>query len=421
MTTTKTTNQGEGSMLYSAFSLRPPLPNINDYDMTSTTSTTTTTTHQQHSMLTTTQKISESDNIDNRSQQKRHSRMLQQYFGAIKSSFIFRMYFACHILRVTTETRFTAVVLLHRFIQAKNKARFQPDYDDGEEENNNNNEDGGDLSWIGAVCLFLACKTEEEPRRLRDVINMARMVLSENSDDDMLTLNLSQPPSLNEEAYWDSKKKAIETEQMVLRWLGFDCSVSHPHRAVYWILENEIEVWRLSIQTKETKQTTSNICKPKILLNENNLRVPIPIPKKKRKYDNATHVDKHGETIQDKFLSSAFQRLNDTLFYPTALKWDVVELACAALDLAADELEEDDEDDDAIYDDTLVIRNKKTDDNNNGRIGSKSIFKKGWWKRYEVSNEAFNGCKNSLMEATSYLKTVTTSTITASTTTQVRK
>jgi len=417
-------------MLYSTFSLRPPLPNINDDNMASTTST-STTTQQQQSMLTTTQKTSESNNNDNRS-------LLRQHSCAVKSSFIFRMYFACHILRVTTETRFTAVVLLHRFIQAKNKAGSQTDYDNGEEENN---EDDDNLPWIGAVCLFLACKTEEEPRRLRDVINMARMVLSENnktnSDDDIITLNLSQPPLLNEEAYWDSKKKAIETEQMVLRWLGFDCSVSHPHRMMWMILENEIEVWRLSTQTKETKQTITDIYKPLLstsLLDENNLRVPIPIPKK-RKYDNATHVDdngagnvndlyesfKHGATIQDKFLPSAFQRLNDALFYPAALKWDVVELACAALDLAADGLEEDDEDNDAIYNDTSVIRNKRKNDNTNGRFSNKSIFKKGWWKRYEVSNEAFDGCKNSLKEATSYLKTVTTTTITASTTTQMRK
>ena len=33
-----------------------------------------------------------------------------------------------------------------------------------------------DFKWIFSACLFLACKSEEEPRRLRDVINCAHMI-----------------------------------------------------------------------------------------------------------------------------------------------------------------------------------------------------------------------------------------------------
>ena len=51
----------------------------------------------------------------------------------------------------------------------------------------------------------------------------------------------------------------------------------------------------------------------------------------------------------------------------------------------------------------------ENNNNNNNNSGMASISpRKEWWKRYEVSNEDFNDCKNNLKEATSYLKTVAT-------------
>ncbi len=192
-------------------------------------------------------------------------------------SFLFRMFIACHILQLGADTRFIALVLLHRYVQAKQDA-------------NQNNADlqSEDWPWIGAICLFLACKTEDEPRRLRDIINMTQMVLSEQPllDSSVILLDMTDTPPLDD-AYWESKQKAVETEQMVLRWLGFDSFVSHPHRAIYWILEEMV-----SFQS----------------------------------------------SIRDTIFANSSQRVNDALFYPRALQWGAIETACASIDLAVAKL-----------------------------------------------------------------------------------
>lgn len=200
-------------------------------------------------------------------------------------SFLFRMFIASHILRLGPETRFTSMVLLHRYAQSKQDASTNG--------NSNANLQSEDWPWIGAICLFLACKTEDEPRRLRDIINMVHMVLSQQTcrDNSVISLDMTNTPPLDD-AYWESKQKAVETEQMVLRWLGFDSFVSHPHRAVYWILEEMID-----------------------------------------------HKD---ESIRDKVFENSSQHLNDALFYPRALQSGAIEMACASIDLAVAEQNEAD-------------------------------------------------------------------------------
>ena len=399
-------------MLYSNFSLRPPLPRR----------------EEQMSIII---PSLENDDASNDERGKKIRR-----YCVVESSFLYRMYVACHILRVKTETRFTALVLLHRY--AFNSS--QGNYDNKEEENNDEI-----LPWIGAACLFLACKTEEEPRRLRDVINMARMVLSSSSstslsslstasskisEGNILFMNLSQPVRLNEKAYWDSKKKVIETEQLVLRWLGYDCSVSHPHRAVYWILQKELEPYCLtpeiypqksnSYQQQSVSASSSSTDK-----NKSDLNLTTPIDKK-RKYDNALRTNEDNinkvtihvnNTIQSNLLSSAFRRLNDALFYPKALQWGTVVLACAALDLSANVVEvsqvtnrKKDRSTSTTNNDTASSRDNERDIDRNNDGGGMSdnhefvFLKNHWWKRYEVSDEDFNGCRKSLLQATSYLE-----------------
>ena len=219
---------------------------------------------------------------------------------------LYRMYIACHVLRLGTEARFSALVFLHRFAAAIPKDQPPPEW-----------------KWVAAACLFLACKSEEEPRRLRDVINLAHMLLSDNtepeaSSDVLYELSIrSDPPPLNE-AYWDIKKKIVETEQVVLRWLSFDVSVSHPHRAVILLLE---------------KESSRDILHP-----------------------------------------IAFRRLNDALFHGPALRHLVLELACASIALAVEEVKE-----------------------------SEICLPKEWWSAY-VTEEALESAKKDLEEATDYLK-----------------
>ena len=363
-----------------------------------------------------------------------------------ESVLFFRMYVACHVLRLATETRFTALVLLHRYMQAKQKAAFAANA------NADTKEDEEDMPWVGAVCLFLACKAEDEPRRLRDIINMAQMVLSSSlsntttattvtndhrvevaNDSSSIVMDMTRTPPLDG-AYWDSKKKAIETEQMVLRWLGFDCSVSHPHRAVFWILDK-----LLTVQGSKPPRSSEP-------LEKKNLLETMPAMPTKRKHDdisstatykgdsdcnennNATTKEsttnscmKHDNGIRDQLQSMAFQRLNDALFYPRALQWGVVEMACAAIDLAVHSSTNATPVMGATYATAGHIppeKHQNLDSNTNTSTSNtttrfsivKLIFKHEWWKGYKVSNDDFDDCRNNLKEATSYLKTMATTT-----------
>jgi hypothetical protein len=186
---------------------------------------------------------------------------------------LYRMYVAAHILKLGTEARYSALVLLHRYVHAVHRLH-------------------GKLQrptrWVAAACIFLATKSEEEPRRLRDMINLAHMVLADNEDKkyDSTIINMDKEPPSLDEGYWDTKKKIIETEQAVLRWLGFDAFVPHPHRAVALMLQH-------------------------LPPGKQELLAPI--------------VDR---------------RLNDGLFHGPALRHGMLELATAAIELAQQELGE---------------------------------------------------------------------------------
>jgi hypothetical protein len=258
------------------------------------------------------------------------------------------MYIACHILRLGTEARFSALVFLHRFAMAHDAN------DNGTDNDNDNDTDDIEWNWVAAACLFLACKAEEEPRRLRDVINLAHMILTSTStapaapdDDDKddhdkygteITLH-PEPPHLNE-AYWVAKKKIVETEQVVLRWLGFDVSVSHPHRAVALLLKD--------MDNKETTQAQ-----------------------------------------KDKVMLIAFRRLNDALFHGPALQHLALELACAAIELAKDEHEHE-------YEAVVKVDDEVTI--------TAAAAPEGWWKRYNVSDAGLSKTKQDLQTATNLLK-----------------
>ena len=115
------------------------------------------------------------------------------------------------------------------------------------------------------------------------MINMTHMVLqssSPSSSSGVVLDVVNKPPLLNEK-YWESKKKIIESEQILLRWIGFDCFVSHPHRAVLLILD---------------EQTSHD--------------------------------------SRDRLLPTAFRRINDGLFSAKALQFDVITLAASAIELA---------------------------------------------------------------------------------------
>jgi hypothetical protein len=284
-----------------------------------------------------------------------------------------RLFVACHVLQVSAETRFTAGVLLHRYYAACPLVDQQ------------RNDDR--VQWVVAACLFLACKTEEEPRRLRDVINCANMIQWEEGVDkedpssssisssrevtrkrprssdrasgddqsDPIQANSTsnaragstacaiiqwdpQPPSLDER-YWEGKETLVRTEQNVLRWLAFDTTVSHPHRAVLVILQQQQLFTKLSL-SPETRAV---------------------------------------------LIAKAWSRLNDALFYVVALQHGILELAVASISLALAELVEETNNDSALH--SLVEAQ-----------GSVT-------KRLGLSEDAVQAAQQSLQDATESLKT----------------
>ena len=134
---------------------------------------------------------------------------------------LYKLWIACQVLRLGQETSFSALVLLHRYYA--NHVANEPQ----------------DWKWIGAACLVLGMKTEEEVRRLRDVINVAHMLdfgVADESTDLVFDIP-SHLPELNE-GYWKAKELIVTTEQMVLRVLQFDVLVSHPHRLVVLLVQD---------------------------------------------------------------------------------------------------------------------------------------------------------------------------------------
>ena len=154
----------------------------------------------------------------NRQAQKFHDQ-------ALRPSLCHLLLVATDVLRLSPETIYTACVLLHRYVLA-----------------NGEDDSLAEPHWIIAACLLLACKSEEEPRRLRDFINCASIFSiskEKNGGDNNITqIEWNPVPLPLDEGYWEKKSKIVDTEQLVLRWIEFDVSVSHPHRAVVLFLND---------------------------------------------------------------------------------------------------------------------------------------------------------------------------------------
>jgi hypothetical protein len=97
----------------------------------------------------------------------------------------------------------------------------------------------------------------------------------------------AQPPFLDQD-YWDAKKKIIELEQHLLRWLGFDTLVPSPHRAVILVVQR-------------------------------------------------VHATEPNQVIWQ-----ALKRVNNAIFSVDCLQQNVMALACAAVALEIQELHESD-------------------------------------------------------------------------------
>jgi len=88
------------------------------------------------------------------------------------------------------------------------------------------------LSLAGLASIFLGCKTEEEPRRIRDVMNACAAVglddecTDDGSEYDGPTVVASKGDGLRLDAeYWERKGRIVAAEQALLRALRFDGEV----------------------------------------------------------------------------------------------------------------------------------------------------------------------------------------------------
>ena len=306
----------------------------------------------------------------------------------ILRSMLCRMYASAEVMQLGSETRFTSLVLFHRYYLASNVIGAL-----SQSRNKVAATDRNDCSstsvhvpekqWrehLGAVaasCLFLACKVEEEHRRIRDVINLSHMfdfagtrgdtgigkltpangeainddqqqpAATRISNDDIIHIHeANSPPDLDDD-YWKAKEQIVATEQEVLRMLHFDVSVSHPHRAVLLILDG----LGIDVTTDE------------------------------------------GRTLANK----SFTALNDALFYPPSLRHGVLPLACASIRLAVGNGERNDKSISGVGAPAVA------DDSSS----SSSFSPPGaWWRRFDVSDADIEIALRSLERARALLKSI---------------
>lgn len=195
-------------------------------------------------------------------------------FQEIISLFKYKIVIAFHALQLSSETRFSAMVLFHRFIcryffaceqRSCTVVSDQIIY----------------LNRASMACIFLACKLCDEPRRIRDLINLWRVIKFNNpcastSNDEHLRnapfqFNEAQGPPDLDARYWEQKDELVSLEQDILRVINFDTKICHPHRAVIALMNNFYSQGQDAEEINRRSQILMNSWK---LLNDVSLYVP---------------------------------------------------------------------------------------------------------------------------------------------------
>ncbi|XP_043079603.1 cyclin-L1-like isoform X2 [Puntigrus tetrazona] len=105
----------------------------------------------------------------------------------------------------------TAQILFHRFFYCKSFVRHCAE-------------------TVAMACVQLASKIEEEPRRVRDVMNVFQHLRDAAGD-------RSRGPMLLDDRYISRKSDVIRAERRVLKELGFCVHVKHPHKVIVMYLQ----------------------------------------------------------------------------------------------------------------------------------------------------------------------------------------
>ncbi|KAF4524293.1 hypothetical protein B566_EDAN005349 [Ephemera danica] len=134
-------------------------------------------------------------------------RQKQNHFIAI------RYIFECGIkLEAKPLTIATAAVLYHRFFRETDSNNY-------------------DCYLLAATALYLAGKVEDDPLKVRDVINVTHN-----------TLHRGSPPLELGDEYWNMRDAIVQAELLMMRVLKFEVSCTHPHKYLLHYLKT-LEDW----------------------------------------------------------------------------------------------------------------------------------------------------------------------------------
>ena len=236
----------------------------------------------------------------------------------ITKSLLCRMFVSSQMMGLGSESRFTGLILFHRYIRQFHHLMEVQKQGVGKQEQRQDaiseiKQIRQHLGKVAAACLFLGCKMSEEPRRIRDVINLSSVlgftsssssleIDNETSQEELVRIEEStEPPPLDNE-YWATKDEIVSTEQLVLRMLQFDALVCHPHRCVLIVMDT------LGFGTGMNEGASTN---------NNTFLTP---------------------EQSDSIIQNAWRFINESSVDPMgeALVYPVTVLACASIQVAAD-------------------------------------------------------------------------------------
>lgn len=257
-------------------------------------------------------------------------------YEKIVCSHLCRMYVASEAMDLGIESRFTGLVLFHRYVRhlyrSVQRQRHQQNKHLKQTSREAMKQISLHLGTVAAACLLLGCKMEEEPRRIRDVINLSHILKFSMGDSDenavvsstsasmdnldaqnkntlsepVTIIELPQPPPLDD-SYWSVKEQIVSAEQHVLRMIQFDTTVCHPHRCVLIIME----ILGFGTGRKSSNERSGEVERESWLLNPEQ---------------------------SDGVIRRAWMMLNDAPLdgKGVALQYPVIVLSCAAISLAAE-------------------------------------------------------------------------------------
>ena len=277
---------------------------------------------------------------------------------------LLKMHIASHSMELGSESRFTGLVLFHRYVRHFNKLLLQ---EQQHHMQNDMHQITSHLGKVAAACLFLGCKMEEEPRRIRDVINLSHVLnfCSSSVENDTTATSTSDkqrealqniptiieslnPPPLDEQ-YWKNKEEMVSIEQHVLRMIRYNTTVCHPYRCILIIMET----LGFGVGNKDTTSSSSNT---KWLLTPQQ---------------------------SDNLILRSYRILNEIALDPggSTLQYPVLVLSCAAIVLASSWPE--------------IVRGvhcKEDKDDNEETL----VLPNNWWRALDVSTSELDMARTSI-------------------------